>query len=474
MADSHSPQPHILVLTFPAQSHINPALQLAKRLAAAGAFVTFATSASAIKRMPSPSAATPNISFASLYDGDSIPTDPAVDPAVFLAEFCRLGRISAADIVASFAAEGRPVTCIVYTILLPWAADLARHLGLPSFLFWIQPAALFSIYYRYFDDGYSDQIVSSINAAELINLPGLPPLAKEDLPSFLLPDTPHGFMVTAISNLFEELRKGEGKPRVLANTFDALEKDALEAIAGEVEVTTVGPMIPSAFLDGKNKSDTSFGGDIFSTSPDDDYIRWLGGKDEASIVYISFGSFSVLSKRQMEEIFGAIKESGYRFMWVMRKSEIQEEEAQMEEFRARLCRETEQQGGIVVGWCSQVEVLSHPAVGCFVTHCGWNSTSEGLAAGVPMVCIPQWSDQLTNAKLVQDVWKAGVRAKSDSEGGVVEAGELRRCLEAAMREEVRETVKKWGVAAREAAGEGGSSEKNILAFVERLKRSGRV
>lgn len=469
MAASHSPQPHILVLTFPAQSHINPALQLAKRLAAAGAFVTFSTSASAINRMSSPSAANPNISFASLYEGDSLP----IDPAVFLVEFCRLGPIGAADIVASVAAEGRPVTCIVYTILLPWAADLSRHLALPSFLFWIQPAALFSIYYRYFDDGYSDQIVSSINAAELINLPGLPPLAKEDLPSFLLPDTPHGFMVTAFSNLFEELRKGEGKPRLLANTFDALEKDALEAIAEEVEVTTVGPMIPSAFLDGKNKSDTSFGGDIISTSPDDDYIRWLGEKDEASIVYISFGSFSVLSQRQMEEILGAIKESGYPFMWVMRKSEIQEE-AQMEEFRVRVYRETEQQGGIVVGWCSQVEVLSHPAVGCFVTHCGWNSTAEGLAAGVPMVCIPQWSDQPTNAKLVQDVWKAGVRAKSDSEDGVVEAGELRRCLEAAMRDEMRETVKKWGVAARVAAGEGGSSEKNILAFVEKLKGSGRV
>ena len=65
--------------------------------------------------------------------------------------------------------------------------------------------------------------------------------------------------------------------------------------------------------------------------------------------------------------------------------------------------------GRIVNWCSQVEVLSHKAVGCFVTHCGWNSTIESIVSGIPMVAFPQWTDQLTNAKLIEDLWKTGIR-----------------------------------------------------------------
>lgn len=63
--------------------------------------------------------------------------------------------------------------------------------------------------------------------------------------------------------------------------------------------------------------------------------------------------------------------------------------------------------GKVVSWCTQMEVLSSPSLGCFVTHCGWNSTLESVVCGVPMVAFPQMSEQRTNVKLVEDVWKVG-------------------------------------------------------------------
>ncbi|CAI0628194.1 unnamed protein product [Linum tenue] len=112
-------------------------------------------------------------------------------------------------------------------------------------------------------------------------------------------------------------------------------------------------------------------------------------------------------------------------------------------------------------WCSQVDVLSHPAVGCFLTHCGWNSTLESMCLGVPMVGFPQFSDQQTNAKLVEDVWRTGVRV------------EIRRCLELVMGEgevgeEVRRNAKKWKELARSAAGEGGTSHVNLKGFVDEI------
>lgn len=41
----------------------------------------------------------------------------------------------------------------------------------------------------------------------------------------------------------------------------------------------------------------------------------------------------------------------------------------------------------------QISVLHHPATGAFLTHCGGNSTSEAITAGVPMIGVPFAADQ---------------------------------------------------------------------------------
>ncbi|GLT49516.1 hypothetical protein SLA2020_230680 [Shorea laevis] len=98
---------------------------------------------------------------------------------------------------------------------------------------------------------------------------------------------------------------------------------------------------------------------------------------------------------------------------------------------------------MIVPSCSQVEILSHPSVGCFLTYCGWNySTIESLAAGVRMVAFPQWSDQGMNSNLAQDVWKTGVRV-TKSEEGTIESHEINRYWELVMEnEEIRRSAKK--------------------------------
>lgn len=126
--------------------------------------------------------------------------------------------------------------------------------------------------------------------------------------------------------------------------------------------------------------------------------------------------------------------------------------------------------GLVVGWCSQTAVLAHPSVGCFVTHCGWNSTLESLESGVPVVAFPQFADQCTTAKLVEDVWGIGVRVKGDEEG-LVDGNEMRRCLEKVMgggedADEMRRNAARWKTLAVDAAKEGGPSDLNLKGFME--------
>ncbi|CAI0390530.1 unnamed protein product [Linum tenue] len=93
----------------------------------------------------------------------------------------------------------------------------------------------------------------------------------------------------------------------------------------------------------------------------------------------------------MEELCYGWKNSDHYFLWVVRASEE-------EKFPPSFDPSDEK--GLVVSWCPQLEVLNHESVGCFVTHCGWNSMLEALSLGVPMVAMPQWTDQGTNAKYI--------------------------------------------------------------------------
>ena len=69
--------------------------------------------------------------------------------------------------------------------------------------------------------------------------------------------------------------------------------------------------------------------------------------------------------------------------------------------------------GLVVRWCSQVEVLASEAVGCFLTHCGWNSTVEAIGRGIPFLAWPIRGDQYSDAKLVVGHFKVGYMVSED-------------------------------------------------------------
>jgi len=115
-------------------------------------------------------------------------------------------------------------------------------------------------------------------------------------------------------------------------------------------------------LDGKDPEDTSLGGDLLPVS--NGYVEWLDSKEDKSVVYISFGSYFVLSKRQTEEIASALLDSGFPFLWVIR---VKEEEEGEEVCLRGVGRE---------GEVGEVLFSGGGSVGCFVTHCGWNSTME--------------------------------------------------------------------------------------------------
>ncbi|KAJ8634361.1 hypothetical protein MRB53_027697 [Persea americana] len=446
---------NLLVISFPFHGSINPTLEFSRRLARAGARVTFLTSVSAYRRIID-SPPMDGLSYASFSDGYDDGFDPQFnkptderrkDTPDFLEQFSQAGARKVGELVRTFRDGGSHVTYLVYSMLQSWAADVGRELQIPSVALWIQPAAVLAVYYHYFHG--CDHLINrlEIDPEFLMELPKLPPLAANDLPSFLLPSDPHSDIREAFRRQFEtmdkELEDGKPKPRLLVNTFNALERDAIGSV-DQLDLICIGPLIPA------QPKKAPYGSD---------YMEWLDARPVSSVIYISFGSIIAPCKRQMEEILDGLLETRRPFLWVIKGPDTGEIKNRVDG-----CGE-----GLVVPWCSQVEVLAHPSTGCFVTHCGWNSTLESLAMGIPMVCFPQWTDQTTNAKLVEDIWRAGVRVKVN-EDGVLAGGELKRCLEEVMEgEEIRKNAMKWRDLTREAAEDGGSSDRNIRALVDEMR-----
>nr|GMD68007.1 crocetin glucosyltransferase, chloroplastic-like [Ipomoea batatas] len=418
---------HVLLVIFPGQGQINPCLQFAKRLVNLGVKVTLSTTLYVINRI-SNHPAIPGIDFAPFSDGYDDDGYYKLTPDAYGDAYNSLktrGSEYVATLVKAKAADGAPFTGIIYTTLMPWVGEVARSLEVPATLLWIQPATVLDIYYCYFTDCHD--LFKSCAMKDQIDL------------------------INSEENL-----------KILVNTFDDLEVDALRAIK-KMTLIGIGPLVPSWYLDGKDPSDTSFGGDLREKS--DDYIEWLDSQPKGSVIYIAFGSYSDLPSTMVDQIAQALVESKMPFLWVLRET------ANGEKPEEKLsCKEELEKQGKIVRWCGQVGVLQHPSIGCFLTHCGWNSTIESLVFGMPVVACPLWSDQCCNAKLVQDVWKTGARVKAN-EDGIVEASELKRCIECVMGEEgaeLRKNAEKWRDLARSSMKESGSSYLNLKAYVHEV------
>lgn len=144
------------------------------------------------------------------------------------------------------------------------------------------------------------------------------------------------------------------------------------------------------------------------------------------MIYIALGSISVLSQSETEALAMALEsDKNRRFLWV-RKEGKEGWGRKMGELPEGFIENTKDRG-LIVPWCCQEKVLMHPAIECFLTHCGWNSTLETIMAGVPIIAYPDWTDQPTNAILLVDVFKVGVRMSKKNDGELIQKEEIERC-----------------------------------------------
>jgi len=463
------PEIHVLLVAFSAQGHINPLLRLGKSLLTKGLNVTLATTELVYHRVfkstttdtatvPT-SYSTNGINVVFFSDGFDI-SQGLKTPDEYMELIAKFGPTSLTNLIKNnfISNPSKKLACIINNPFVPWVANVAYEFNIPCACLWIQPCTLYSIYYRFYNE--LNQFPTLENPEIDVELPGLPLLKPQDLPSFILPSNPIKTMSNVLAEMFQDMKKLKW---VLANSFYELEKDVIDSMAEIFPITPVGPLVPPSLLGQDQKQDVG----IEMWAPQDSCMEWLNQKPPSSVIYISFGSLIFLSEKQMQSIADALKKSNKYFLWVMKSKDIKNEKVQLSE---KFLEETKEKG-LVVTWCPQTKVLVHPAIACFLTHCGWNSTLEAITAGVPMIGYPQWTDQPTNAKLVSDVFSMGIRLKQDNDG-FVESDEVERAIEEIVGGERSEVFKKNALelkhAAREAVADGGSSERNIQRFVDEI------
>ncbi|KAL7201241.1 hypothetical protein ACSBR1_033032 [Camellia fascicularis] len=451
---------HCLILPFPLQGHINPMLQFSKRLQSKQIKVTLVATRHMFNTTISEQAvAVPTIPVETISDGYDQGIIK-VSPEVYQGRFREVGSQTLAELVEKLCGTEYPVDCIVCDSILSWVLEVAKRFGLVGAVFFTQSCAVDNIYYHVYK-GLLD--LPLVAGSERSCVAGLPPLETSDLPSFL--SVPGSYLRVLELVVNQQMSNVDRVDFVLCNTFYELEKEVVDWMAKFLPLRTIGPTIPSMFLDKRLQDDTEYGLSIFKPNTGT-CMNWLEERPNGSVVYVSFGSLAELGVDQMEELAWGLGDSNYHFLWVVRSKE----EAKLPK---DFVRETSEKG-LVVSWCPQLQVLAHKAVGCFVTHCGWNSTLEALSLGVPMVAMPQWTDQSTNAKYVMDVWRMGLRVRCNDKG-IVRRDEIEHCVREVMEgergKEMKRNAIKWSELAKEAVGEGGSSDRNIHEIVAKLGHS---
>ncbi|KAJ3673843.1 hypothetical protein LUZ60_005835 [Juncus effusus] len=199
---------------------------------------------------------------------------------------------------------------------------------------------------------------------------------------------------------------------------------------------------------------------------DKDYISWLDKQESNSVIYIAFGSISTLNPNQFQELALGLEMTRMPFLWVTRPGLT---DTNSDNFFMQF-KERVKGRGIIVDWCNQEKVLAHHSIACFVSHCGWNSTMEGVKNGVHFLCWPYFGDQFVNQGYICDLWKVGLRLIENDNGIVTKERVNLKLKQLISDDRMKMRAEEMKKMVRKCATEGGSSFENLNRFIESMKK----
>ncbi|KAF4361810.1 UDP-glycosyltransferase 76F1 [Cannabis sativa] len=446
----------LVLFPLPLQGHMNPMLELANILHSRGFSITFIhTTFNSLN--PSNY---PHFTFHSFPDGLS-PTEASTSKNDILSFLLHLNtkcvqpfKDCLATLLSQAALDVKPYTCLIYDGLLNFTQAVSCSLNLPTVVLRTGGASSFVVFAAFpllWEKGYLP-IQESRLEEQVIEFP---PLKVKDIPTMNTPNQEK--FVEFLKAIINAAKASSG---IIWNTFEDLEQPSLESLKNQLNI----PMFPIGPFHKYNSTSSSSSSSLLIE--DKSSISWLNTQAPKSVIYVSFGSLAVIGEAQFLEIAWGLANSKHPFLWVVRPASVNGAEW-LESLPKGFVEELGGRGHIVK-WAPQKEVLGHVAVGAFWTHNGWNSTLESICEGVPMICMPCFSDQKVNAAYVSRVWKVGIQL----ENGKFERGEIEQSIRKLMKENEGEEIRCRALKLKDKSIscliQGGSSYQSLNSLVSHL------
>ncbi|KAF6165129.1 hypothetical protein GIB67_000713 [Kingdonia uniflora] len=439
-------QPHVLVIPFPAQGHVMPLMKLSCCLVDRGFKVTFVNTefvhARVIAALPEKVNVLDQIDLVSIPDG--VTGEDRDDHCKLLDSISNTMPGKLEKLIRNI---GETIACVIADTSVGWALELAKNMGIRTAAFFPACAGAQAL----------SLSIPKLIQADVIDSNGTP---KKNMTITLSPSMPTvntaDFLWNSFGNLSLQhkvfhsiLRYNEISKLAdwfVCNSFNELEPAGINLVPN---LLPIGPLLPSNQLGHLWREDSTC-------------LNWLSQQAPGSVIYVAFGSFTIFNENQFHELALGLQLLGRPFLWVVRLDVTGGlGPTYPDGFQDRVAHL-----GKIVDWAPQQKVLAHPSIACFLTHCGWNSTIEGVSMGVPLICWPYFADQFFNRSYITDVWRVGLELNPD-ETEIVRRDEIKEKVDQLLGDKVmKENSLRLKDMAIHSVAKDGSSWKNMEKFVE--------
>ncbi|CAN0896077.1 UDP-glycosyltransferase 83A1 [Linum grandiflorum] len=447
-------KPHVLVVPAAAQGHVIPMLKLAQKLNDHGIVVTVVNLDFVHRKINmSPedeqSHGSGMIRMVSVPDG----LDPDFDGSDLVKVTETLETVLPVQLRKLIQQHGN-FSWVIADAFISAAFIVAKEMGIKTAALWTASMENLAVILRVpqlIEAGTIDENGSLLNREFPISIcEEIPAWKADELPWSCQPKE---FQIFIAQHYYMKLSQNSSLfDCFIANSFHRLEPLAFRLLFPDV--LPIGPLV----------TDSTSGCAGSFWRQDQTCSTWLDKHPPKSVIYVAFGSITVLNNQQFKELALGLEMTGRPFLWVIRPNFVGGLEFP-DGYLERVANI-----GKIVEWTNQEEVLSHSSVACFLSHCGWNSTLDGLWCGVPFLCWPYFVDQFHNKESICEAWKVGLKLKAEKDGsGLITMSEIASKVEQLLNDDtIKENANRLKEVARESVKEGGSSFHNFLSFVDTL------
>nr|QSB46689.1 glycosyltransferase [Rubia yunnanensis] len=469
---AHAP-PHIAVLPSPGMGHLIPIAELSKRLVAQHGFaVTIILPDGPLSKaqraflgsLPAriDHVVLPPVNF------DDVPADAGIEVRITLTVSRSLHHLREALRELSAASK---LAALVVDLFGTDAFDVAREFDLSNFIFFPTTATVLSLF-LHLPELHETVSCEYRELPDPVQIPGsgVPIFGKDLL------DPVQDRKNDAYKTVLSQARRYQLAEGIFVNSFEDLEPGPLKYLqepgSGNPPVYPVGPLIQADLCNGSGSGEK------------EECITWLDEQPVGSVLYISFGSGGTLSSRQLAELASGLEMSEQRFLWVVRSPDdavsnatyfsVHSQNDPLAFLPEGFVERTKGRGFLVPSWAPQAKVLAHRATSGFLTHCGWNSTLEAVAEGVPLIVWPLFAEQRMNAVMLVEELKVALRPKEEEDGSKIVgrlevANVVKRLMEGEEGKKLRGRMRDLKEAAVKVLGDGGSSTTALAVVADKWK-----